>query len=246
MYSISSHSSHKLDMLASTSSIRPLEDGPYYIFSRNQTDGKASFLNSSVDNGGIGSETPEFSNFRPVRMDSKNATIWHLEYQPDKGSYLIYKHGTDDVLDASQTANSNALCYKIHGAAWQCWAIRLQIDTSLPVNETSRVAGYTFTPLSQPQSVLTMESNCGGSEVLAQIRPAPLDGGRISKKQLWVLTKYSEPGLPAIVVHEDVQPWELKSEIEPAYCREVQLLTTQAKEQIAELIEEQRECVIKI
>ncbi|TGO42610.1 hypothetical protein BHYA_0006g00100 [Botrytis hyacinthi] len=151
-------------MFASLASICPLIDGKYNLISRNTMGQRALYL--SVVEGRVitTSETP---------------TVWFFHYQSERGSYRIWQDGTENVLDSTKDQYSPVLVLKHHGEDWQQWAARLQIDGTRAPADPQRVTGFTLTPLSSPQNVLTME----GSSV--RVLPAPPHGENIELNQLW-------------------------------------------------------------
>ncbi|KAG2105043.1 uncharacterized protein F5147DRAFT_761978 [Suillus discolor] len=151
-----------------------------------------------------------------VGLSTEVVTQWFLVYIPERGSYRIWQHTTTNVLDATRATGGNTSVWPDHGADWQH-------DSRLGSN---RVTGYTLTPLSQPQHVLTMASPFGDSRgnpaTPAQLREAPR-----ARTRAWVLSS-EDPT-------EEGQPWQFGEEFdfESSYCEEVQAQIAQAEEQIA-------------
>lgn len=164
---------------------------------------------------------------------------------PTRGSYRIWAHGTNNVLDATQIENANVTAWRSNNRDWQQWAIRLQMwafhtlaacDAYMPDSDASipppnRVAGYTLTPISQPGATLTMGSlSTRIPSRPAQIRPAPSAGSDVGNTQLWVLLFI---GRNTSETAEEDQPRGSvdESEFESSYCEEVQALIGHTKEQ---------------
>ncbi|KAH9019896.1 hypothetical protein EDB83DRAFT_2674307 [Lactarius deliciosus] len=220
-------------MAASTASIYPLANGTYHILVQ-EPDGGRAYLTASRGN--------EVTNVG-LSTDPNLATAWTLQYDQARASYIILRSGvkTKEVLDATRTLNSGVVTHEFHGGVWQWWAIRLH---SVAQGTAARVKGYTITPLSAPQSVLTATGRDSVPRP-AQIRVAPRNGGNILPLQLWIFIP-AHPDNPFAMGDaqfstgndfESVEvegPWELGGEsgVVSSYHDGVQKVIAQAQEEL--------------
>ncbi|KAF4562697.1 hypothetical protein EYR40_009938 [Pleurotus pulmonarius] len=148
--------------------IRPVTDGVVKIISRLKANESTQYLLWKNNN-------------LTLTTTSSEATRWDLQYVAQRGSYLIWVRDTNLVLDATRRANATPVCFDRHGAAWQMWAIGLQIN-NMAEEAKDRGLGYTLTPLSQPQSILTAAAS------VPRVDQAPHYTENFGPQHIWVFS----------------------------------------------------------
>ncbi|KAF8461614.1 hypothetical protein BDZ91DRAFT_699484 [Kalaharituber pfeilii] len=160
------------------SSIQPLPDGRYDIYSSVRPSGRALYLHAFVPG------TPIHYNDVGISVVSK--TIWVLSYQPSRGAYWIWEEGKEKVLDVFQCIRGAVVSHPHHGGENQLWAIRRHFQPS--------GGGWTLTPLSDPHLALTLRKDARNKVINpAIVEPVPPNSAP-EGRHLWIFTPTETPG----------------------------------------------------
>ncbi|KAF8153373.1 hypothetical protein B0H34DRAFT_800582 [Crassisporium funariophilum] len=195
----------------STLGIRPLRDGPYFISSRVAQAGRTVFLH--VHASGL-------IHGPGVDVSGERRTVWFLNFNASNGTYTIWEHGTNNVLDRGREGLTT---FRRHGGSNQQWALRLHSGS-----------GLTMTPLSDPHAAITVN----GLQVRIESVTSPARAA-----QLWTFGSVNNFHRTLAAGEEEMFPYMAAKEEEndgcstPEYDEEAQAQIAQGEKQFAEKAE---------
>jgi len=178
--------------MASLASIRPLDDGLYYIKSRQPIGGHIMYLSAPLGGDSV------------VLAENRPQEGWFLEYREENASYSINRYVSPFPALSDKIDPPGYVGYSVdRHTKGQHWAARIN-------REEGGIISYSFTPLSQPDLTLSNPvSDNSHNEVLrsypARLFSAPLNGKPLPLYQLWDVVQFEGKGGEAKVALAEIE-----------------------------------------